>query len=54
MELPDWQFDEVISPATLAEDWLGQGVQVLGGFCGLGVEHMVALRKVRDRAWPNG
>lgn len=50
-EMPDWQFVDVISPARLAEfyrEWIAAGVQVIGGCCGLGVEHIEAASRVRD------
>lgn len=40
-------FDETISPdayAALARHWLDRGVRVIGGCCGIGVEHIAALR----------
>lgn len=46
---PNWIFDGVISPedyASAARDWLKQGVQVLGGCCGIGVDHIQALEEV--------
>jgi S-methylmethionine-dependent homocysteine/selenocysteine methylase len=46
--MPNWQFVDVMSPedfVTHAMGWLGQGVQVLGGCCGLGPEHIRLLRE---------
>jgi S-methylmethionine-dependent homocysteine/selenocysteine methylase len=46
--MPNWQFVDVIPPedfAAHAAHWLGQGVQVLGGCCGLGPEHIRLLRQ---------
>jgi S-methylmethionine-dependent homocysteine/selenocysteine methylase len=46
--MPSWQFVDVISPedfVTHAMGWLRQGVQVLGGCCGLGPEHIRLLRE---------
>ena len=43
-------FDVTISPedyAAYAKSWLERGVQVIGGCCGLGVDHIKAL-KVRS------
>ena len=40
-------FDETIPPeayAEAAEGWVSRGVQVIGGCCGLGVDHIGALR----------
>jgi S-methylmethionine-dependent homocysteine/selenocysteine methylase len=38
-----------ISPedyAALAKSWLEPGVQVIGGCCGLGVDHIKALKRL--------
>ena len=51
IEMPDWQFVDVIAPDRLEEfyrDWIAAGVQVIGGCCGLGVEHIEAAARVRD------
>ena len=43
---PHWQFKDIIPPAQLVEfgrDWVSEGVQVLGGCCGLSPEHIAAL-----------
>ena len=45
-EEPNWQFVDIIEPAGLIEaarSWRDDGVQVFGGCCGLGVEHIKAL-----------
>lgn len=50
-EMPDWRFVDVIAPDRLqqfAEGWLRSGVQVVGGCCGLGPEHVRAVAKARD------
>jgi homocysteine S-methyltransferase len=50
---PNWAFENVIRPEELrrfAEDWIAQGVQVLGGCCGLGPEHIAALQPLRRPA----
>ncbi len=42
-------FDDTIHPdayAKHAQSWLRRGVQVIGGCCGLGVDHIQALRVV--------
>lgn len=49
MKMPDWQFEEIIDPKDLmdfAEGWRDQGVQVFGGCCGLGPDHIAALHKL--------
>jgi homocysteine S-methyltransferase len=46
--MPNWQFVDVIAPedfVALAAGWMRQGVQVLGGCCGLGPEHIRLLRE---------
>lgn len=48
-EMPHWRFVDVISPAELAgaaREWIEEGVQVVGGCCGLGVEHVEALAEM--------
>jgi len=44
--MPNWQFENVITPdalARFAREWASSGVRVFGGCCGLGLEHMRAL-----------
>ncbi|MEJ2487852.1 MAG: homocysteine S-methyltransferase family protein [Anaerolineales bacterium] len=43
---PNWIFNDVISPddyASAASTWLQQGIQILGGCCGIGLEHIKVL-----------
>jgi len=43
--MPDWQFEEAISPekyAVRVQQWADEGVNVLGACCGMGVEHLKA------------
>jgi homocysteine S-methyltransferase len=50
-EMPDWRFVDIITPARLEEfyrDWIATGVRVIGGCCGLTVEHIEAAARVRD------
>ena len=50
-EMPHWNFVDVIEPGELvdrARGWVGQGVTILGGCCGLGPEHIRALDAARD------
>jgi len=45
--MPDWQFVDIIDPSDLvaeARTWLAQGVQVVGGCCGLSLPHIAALK----------
>jgi homocysteine S-methyltransferase len=49
--MPDWRFVDIISPGAYADfgrGWVKRGVQVLGGCCGLGIEHVRAAAGVRD------
>lgn len=53
--MPHWQFDAVIAPeAYLAEAgrWLAMGVQVVGGCCGIGPEHIRLLAERLPRRLP--
>ena len=49
-EMPHWQFVDIVSPAKLASAARGwvedDGVQLVGGCCGLGVEHVEALAEM--------
>jgi S-methylmethionine-dependent homocysteine/selenocysteine methylase len=47
-KMPHWQFEDVIAPeafAAAAIDWFNNGVAVLGGCCGLGVNHIETLAR---------
>jgi S-methylmethionine-dependent homocysteine/selenocysteine methylase len=49
--MPDWHFHDVIAPERLEQfyrDWLDQGAQIIGGCCGLTVEHIKAAVSARD------
>src|SRR5438477_82547 len=44
-EAPDWRFVDSMSPARFEEfcrRWISSGVQLIGGCCGLSVEHIRA------------
>ena len=44
-EMPDWRFVDVISPdrlETFYAEWISHGTQLIGGCCGLTVEHIHA------------
>lgn len=49
-EMPNWQFVDIVAPAdlaTAARGWIEeQGVRLVGGCCGLGVEHVEALAEM--------
>jgi homocysteine S-methyltransferase len=51
--LPDWRYEEVSSPeqyAAVIDGWIRDfGVQIVGGCCGTGPEHIRALRELLDR-----
>jgi homocysteine S-methyltransferase len=52
-EMPDWRFKDVVAPDRLEQfylDWLEDGAQVIGGCCGLTIEHTKAAVRARDRA----
>lgn len=45
-EMPHWQFVDIIPPddfVAFSRPWIAAGVQIVGGCCGLGVEHIKAL-----------
>ena len=46
--MPNWQFVNIISPQEFlveAQKWVQTGIQVVGGCCGLGPEHIRVLRE---------
>jgi homocysteine S-methyltransferase len=46
--MPNWQFEDVIEPEVLVEfarTWVDNGVQILGGCCGLSPKHIACLRE---------
>lgn len=46
--MPNWRFTDEISPedfASEAEGWVALGARVVGGCCGIGPEHVRALRE---------
>ncbi len=48
--MPYWKFENIIPPAELhryAVGWVEQGVQVLGGCCGLSIDHIAALAPLK-------
>jgi homocysteine S-methyltransferase len=47
--MPNWQFIDIISPeayAAEAQKWVAQGVQVIGGCCGIGPKHIRVLKEI--------
>ena len=46
--MPNWQFDQIVSPEDLldqAKQWVQTGVQLIGGCCGIGPEHIRVLKE---------
>lgn len=46
--MPNWQFLDVVTPADFAtqtQGWLEMGVQLIGGCCGIGPEHIRLLKE---------
>lgn len=46
--MPHWQFIDMISPedfAAEAQKWVQMGVQIVGGCCGIGPEHIRLLKE---------
>ena len=44
--MPHWQFVDIIPVddfVACSRKWIAAGVQVVGGCCGLGIEHIEAL-----------
>ena len=49
-EMPDWRFVDVISPErleTFYAEWFKHGAQVIGGCCGLTVDHIHAATRAK-------
>ena len=49
-KMPHWQFDDRLSPTALkdyAARWIAEGVQIIGGCCGLGPDHIQALASLK-------
>jgi len=45
-EMPNWNFVDIIDPDDLVSFgrvWVDEGVRLIGGCCGLSVEHIAAL-----------
>lgn len=46
--MPNWEFVNIVSPDDLAatmQGWVEKGVQIVGGCCGTGPEHIRALKE---------
>ena len=51
-ERPDWVFDNPVSPEAYLEEcktWVEMGVQIIGGCCGTGLEHIATLAEQLPR-----
>jgi homocysteine S-methyltransferase len=50
--MPEWQFEDVIPPSEFlrfAKQWVDDGVQIIGGCCGLSPAHIAALEPLKHR-----
>ena len=55
-KMPDWNFVDVISPdhlETFYAEWIAHGTQLIGGCCGLTVEHIAAASRIRENSGGN-
>ena len=46
--MPDWQFVDIVSPEdylAFARGWVEAGVQIVGGCCGIGPDHIRLLKE---------
>ena len=46
--MPNWQFEDIIPPKDFlaeARKWVQMGTQLIGGCCGIGLEHIRLLRE---------
>lgn len=46
--MPNWKFNNIINPqdyAEIAEQWVTMGASILGGCCGVGPDHIRALKE---------
>lgn len=51
-EMPHWRFVDALTPsdfAAFAQAWREAGVQIIGGCCGLGPEHIAAIAHMKGR-----
>lgn len=51
-KMPHWQFDDIIRPdefRLFATDWVAEGVQIIGGCCGLSPHHIEAVASLKGR-----
>ena len=53
-ENPNWRFGDLTPAAfvTAAESWVARGVEILGGCCGIGPEHIkLVAERLHGRRW---
>jgi homocysteine S-methyltransferase len=53
--MPHWRFEDVIEPDALvqfARSWVDEGVQIIGGCCGLSPAHIAALSRAFESRKP--
>ncbi len=53
-EIPNWRFDNTLSPeefAAAAMEWVGSGAGAVGGCCGIRPAHIAALRAAIGQAY---
>ena len=49
-KMPHWQFEDIIRPddfRRFAVEWIADGVQIIGGCCGLTPEHIAAVAPLK-------
>jgi len=49
-KMPNWQFEKVIPAdqfSRFASQWVADGVQIIGGCCGLSPEHIASLKPLK-------
>ena len=54
-KMPHWQFENIIPPQELlgfAARWIDQGVQIIGGCCGLRPDHIAAVSPLKASMHP--
>lgn len=50
-EMPDWKFVDIIPPdryGVFVRQWLNEGAQMIGGCCGLGLDHIREAKRAAD------
>jgi homocysteine S-methyltransferase len=56
-EMPDWRFVDVMTPQrfeAFCREWIAYGVQIIGGCCGLSLDHIRAAVRVKEFALRRG